>query len=55
MSLVLELQAEAINGSVDVDHVLRKALAVAMKLGLMEFKHWVQLGREKGTSLISTV
>src|SRR4051794_26488722 len=43
MSLVLELQAEAIDGRVDVDQVLRKAMAVAVKLNLGDFKQWVQL------------
>ena len=43
MSLVLELQAEAIEGSVAVDQLLRKALAVATKLDLISFRGWVQL------------
>ncbi len=43
MSLVLELQAEAVNGSIAVDAILRKALVVARKLRLSEFESWVNL------------
>lgn len=43
MGLVLDLQAEAIDGSVATDQLLRKALAVATKLNLREFREWVLL------------
>ena len=39
-SLVLELQQEAMNSSVAVSDLLRKAVVVATKLGIKEFKQW---------------
>ena len=43
MSLVIELQAAALDGGASVDELLRKALIVSMKLDLGEFKEWVKL------------
>jgi hypothetical protein len=43
MSLVLELQAAALDEKVSIDQLLRKALVVAVKLDLGEFKDWVKL------------
>lgn len=42
-SLVLELQADALNSSVSVLDLLRKALVVATKLGVEKFHTWVEL------------
>lgn len=42
-SLVLELQADALDPSVSVLNLLRKALVVAKKLGVQEFQTWVEL------------
>ncbi|MBW4558209.1 MAG: hypothetical protein KME59_20210 [Trichormus sp. ATA11-4-KO1] len=42
-SLVLELQRDALESSVSVLNLLRKALVVAKKLGIEEFKQWVEL------------
>lgn len=41
-SLVLELQREAVDASVTVLALLRKALIVAKKLNIQEFQHWIQ-------------
>jgi hypothetical protein len=41
-SLVLELQAAAMDPNVKVADILRKALAVATKLGLSEFQVWCE-------------
>lgn len=43
MSIVLELQREAANGTVDVSQVLRKAKIVSVKLGLHVMRTWVDL------------
>jgi hypothetical protein len=40
-SLVLELQQEAMNPGVKVSDLLRKALVVATKLNVNEFKQWI--------------
>jgi hypothetical protein len=42
-SIVQEMQSDAINTSVRVSDLLRKALIVARKLGLQEFEQWVSL------------
>jgi AbiTii len=42
-SLVLELQADAIDPSVSVLNLLRKALVVAKKLSVQEFQAWIDL------------
>ena len=42
-SLVLELQAGALNSSVSVLDLLRKALVVAKKLGVEDFQKWIEL------------
>ncbi len=41
-SLVLELQRDAIDGSISLLDLLRKALVVARKLNIKEFQHWIQ-------------
>jgi hypothetical protein len=41
-SLVLELQRDALDASVTVLALLRKALVVARKLNIQEFQHWIQ-------------
>ena len=41
MSIVLELQAQAIDSNSDILSLLRKALLVARKLGLKDFGNWV--------------
>ncbi|WP_312560749.1 hypothetical protein [Anaerospora sp.] len=43
MSLVLELQKEALDQKISVSHLLRKALVVARKLKLSEFQEWVEI------------
>src|SRR5689334_6830287 len=43
LSLVQELQRDALDGDVSVSDVLRKAYAVAMKLRLDKFKQWAAL------------
>ena len=43
MSIVLELQREAIDSEVPVTDLLRKALVVSKKLSIKEFEEWVQL------------
>jgi len=40
-SLVIELQADAINSSVSILNLLRKALVVAKKLGIKDFEDWI--------------
>ncbi len=40
-SIVLELQSVALNEEYDITNILRKALLVATKLNLEEFKHWI--------------
>lgn len=42
-SLVLELQADALDPSVSVLNLLRKALVVAKKLNVQEFQTWIEL------------
>jgi len=42
-SLVLELQADALDPSASVLNLLRKALVVAKKLGVQEFQTWIEL------------
>jgi hypothetical protein len=42
-SLVEELQKDALNSSVSVLDLLRKALVVATKLNIDEFKEWIEL------------
>ncbi|MBN3892791.1 MAG: hypothetical protein HWQ43_27890 [Nostoc sp. JL31] len=42
-SLVFELQTDALNSSVSVLSLLRKALVVAKKLGIQEFDNWIEL------------
>lgn len=42
-SLVLELQADALDPSASVVNLLRKALVVAQKLGVQEFQTWIEL------------
>ncbi len=42
-SLVLEIQRDALDPSVSVLTLLRKALVVARKLGLQEFQNWIEL------------
>lgn len=42
-SIVEELQRDAIDPAVDVSTLLRKALVVATKLGLEDFRKWVTL------------
>ena len=39
--IVIQLQAEAINESVDIETLLRKAYLVARKLQLTEFEKWI--------------
>lgn len=41
-SIILELQAEAINSGSDITGLLRKAVLVATKLSLTDFKQWAQ-------------
>src|SRR5579862_9858580 len=41
-SLVEELQRDALNGTVPSSDLLRKALVVATKLNLVEFRIWVE-------------
>ena len=41
-SVVIELQREALDRSVRVSDLLRKALVVARKLGLREFQTWIE-------------
>lgn len=41
MSIVLELQQEAIDSNSDILSLLRKALLVARKLGLKDFEEWI--------------
>ena len=41
--LVLELQRDALNGSVSTLDILRKALVVARKLSLKDFEQWIKL------------
>jgi hypothetical protein len=41
MSLVLELQAEAVDGNSSINNLLRKALLVAKKLKVKDFEKWV--------------
>ncbi|MGK7928657.1 MAG: hypothetical protein AB4290_26050 [Spirulina sp.] len=41
-SLVLELQRDALDISITVLALLRKALVVARKLNIQEFQHWIQ-------------
>lgn len=43
MSLVLELQKEALDQKISVSHLLRKALVVARKLKLSEFQEWIEI------------
>lgn len=45
-SLVLEIQRDALDPSVSVLVLLRKALVVAKKLGLQEFQSWIDLELE---------
>jgi hypothetical protein len=45
-SIVQELQRDAIDNNVDVSTLLRKALVVATKLHLEEFRQWVTLELE---------
>jgi len=42
-SLVLELQGDAVNPSISVLNLLRKALVVATKLDIAEFQEWIEL------------
>ena len=42
-SLVIELQTDAINPSVSILNLLRKALVVAKKLGIKDFEDWIEL------------
>lgn len=42
MSLVLELQKEALDQEISVSHLLRKALVVARKLKLSDFQEWIE-------------
>jgi hypothetical protein len=42
-SLVEELQRDALDSSVSVLDLLRKALVVATKLNIDEFKEWIEL------------
>lgn len=42
-SLVLELQTDALNPSISVLNLLRKALVVARKLDIKEFQEWIEL------------
>lgn len=42
-SIVLELQRDALNRTVPVSDLLRKALVVARKLGLTEMQQWLEL------------
>ena len=41
-SLVLELQKDALNPSISILNLLRKALVVATKLKLQDFKDWIE-------------
>ena len=41
-SLVIELQQEAINPEAKVSDLLRKALVVAAKLNVGEFRQWIE-------------
>jgi hypothetical protein len=43
ISVVVELQHEALNGSIPISDLLRKALVVARKLSLAEFQSWIEL------------
>lgn len=42
-SLVLELQRDALDSSVSILNLLRKALVVAQKLSVKEFREWIEL------------
>jgi len=42
-SLVLDLQADALNSSISTLDLLRKALLVSKKLGIKDFQHWIKL------------
>lgn len=53
-SIVIELQREALNTSVSITDLLRKALIVARKLAITEFKEWIDL-ELKGYSDISQI
>jgi hypothetical protein len=53
-SLIEELQRDALNGNVDVSHLLRKAYTVAVKLKLEKFEAWCQYelnGYPKGVEI----
>jgi hypothetical protein len=41
-SLVLELQREALNSTIPVTDLLRKALVVATELSIKEFQAWIE-------------
>jgi hypothetical protein len=41
-SIVLELQEQVLSGKVSITNLLRKALVVADKLDLKEFKKWIE-------------
>ena len=41
-SLVLELQRDAMDGSISLLDLLRKAQVVARKLNIQELQHWIQ-------------
>jgi hypothetical protein len=41
MSIVLELQQQAIDSNSDILSLLRKALLVARKLGLKDLQEWI--------------
>jgi len=40
-SIVLELQAEALDSSKSVTDLLRKALAISVKLDLKDIQEWI--------------
>ncbi len=42
-SVIVELQRDALDRSIRVSDLLRKALVVARKLSLKEFQHWIEL------------
>ena len=53
-SVVLELQRDALDQTIRVSDLLRKALVVARKLGLHEFQNWIDAelsGYHKGTDI----
>ena len=42
MGIIIELQREALNESVSIESLMRKAYLVAKKLDLKEFEEWLK-------------